>query len=216
MNTNYNCNNKKRTKHEHYWLNSFCIFISVVLSISIWIHANECKKQKEERKKRQQSALSMPEKGRERRWIKRSPYSTRAALNFSYFDICAVCWLTRRKFTTVHPNKADTLTVSQSMFWKRPRAEMSVCQNLFGVPKTCAHSHTKRRKKSISTKLYQWCWIFRPNAMDVSAKSYIRYCRHDRWWCCCWLWLWVWWSIIHGLWNKLKSINAMCPGRMSV
>lgn len=166
------------------------------------------------------------ERGRKRKWIKRwlwrNAHTVQIVFDFfSYFDIFVVCSLTRWKFTTVHSNNAaDTLsvrvyTLSLLVYaWKRPRADMSVCQNLFSVRWSYYKTHTQKKKRSTSTKLYQCCWIFWPNATNALVKSYIRYCKHGRWWQRCWLR--VWWSIIHGLWNKLKSINVMCPGRMNV
>lgn len=129
------------------------VFISVVLSISIWIHANECKKRRQE-KKRQQSLLSMRlyhrEKGRGRKWIKRSLWrNAHRTDRFWIFHILIFLWfvslhvqnllrLVQTMLLLLHSqSECIEHTVSSISVWKRPRADMSVCQNLFGVFWSC-------------------------------------------------------------------------------
>lgn len=163
MNTNYNCNNKKRTKREHHRLNSFHVFNSVVLSISIWIHANECKKRRKKGEKRQQSPLSMPEKGRKRereaKWIKRSLSKHTVHGRFWFFFhilifvrfvglhvenllryISEQCWYT-------HCLSIDALIETKSRY---------VCLSKFGIFWSCywnmrTHTHKEKEKHKHET-----------------------------------------------------------------
>lgn len=98
----------------------------------------------------------------------------------------------------------------------------------YGTCEQCWYTHClsiETKSRYVCLSKFVWC-ILRAKEKEkhkhetismmrnLSAKCNGCFGRHDRWWWCCWLW--VWWSIIHGLWNKLKSINVMCPGRMSV
>lgn len=185
MNTNYNCNNTIGWIH--------FIMFSFQLYFRFRFEFMRMSAKKERRKEKTTTILIVYAGERERE-------KTRTALDFSYFDICAVCWLTRRKFTTVQIRTMLIHSLSLN------RDQEPICLSV----KIClVYSEAKEKEKHKHETISMM--------RNLSAKCNGCFGRHDRWWwwCCC-CWLWVWWSIIHGLWNKLKSINVMCPGRMSV
>lgn len=86
---------------------------------------------------------------------------------YGWFKQCC-CWYTHSQ------SVLNTLSL-QSMLEKDQEPiclSVKICLVYSeAVTKTCTGAH-KGAKKSMSTKLYQWCWIFWPNAMNASAKSY--------------------------------------------